>query len=89
LVAILDFKPVGTPVGSPQSNRMAESFVNTFRRDYQCRMDLRDVQTVLAQSPTAFEHFNNEHSHSTLKMKSPRKFRRLQIQIINKQENCG
>ena len=67
---------------------MAESFVNTFRRNYQSRMDLRDAQTVLAQLPAAFEHFNNEHPHSALKMKSPREFRRLQLQIINKQENC-
>jgi putative transposase len=30
----LGLKPVNTPVCSPQSNGMAESFVNTFRRDY-------------------------------------------------------
>jgi hypothetical protein len=28
---------------------MAESFVNTFKRDYVARMDLRHAQTVLAQ----------------------------------------
>ena len=36
----LGLTPVNTPVCSPQSNGMAESFVNTFRRDYVSRMDL-------------------------------------------------
>jgi putative transposase len=30
----LNIKPVATPVESPQSNGMAESFVKTFKRDY-------------------------------------------------------
>ena len=72
----LGLKPINTPVCSPQSNGMAESFVNTFRRDYLSRMDLSDAPTVLAQLPAAFEHFNEVHPHSSLKMKSPREFRR-------------
>lgn len=44
----LDLKLVNTPVRSPQSNSMAESFVNTFKRDYVSRMNLRDELTVLA-----------------------------------------
>ena len=72
----LGLKPINTPVCSPQSNGMAESFVNTFRRDYLNRMDLSDAPTVLAQLPAAFEHFNEVHPHSSLKMKSPREFRR-------------
>lgn len=70
--------PVNTPVCSPQSNGMAESFVNTFKRNYVARMDLRDAATVLAQLPAAFEHFNEVHPHSSLKMRSPREFRRDQ-----------
>ena len=72
----LGLKPINTPVCSPQSNGMAESFVNTFKRDYVARMDLRDALTVLAQLPAAFEHFNEVHPHSSLKMRSPREFRR-------------
>ena len=72
----LGLKPINTPVRSPQSNGMAESFVNTFRRDYLSRMDLSDAPTVLAQLPAAFEHFNEVHPHSSLRMKSPREFRR-------------
>lgn len=74
----LGLKPINTPVCSPQSNGMAESFVNTFKRDYMSRMDLRDAPTVLAQLPGAFEHFNEIHPHSSLKMMSPREFRRRQ-----------
>jgi putative transposase len=74
----LGLKPVNTPVCSPQSNGMAESFVNTFRRDYVSRMDLSDATTVMAQLPAAFEHFNEVHPHSALKMKSPREFRQHQ-----------
>ena len=74
----LGLTPVNTPVCSPQSNGMAESFVNTFKRDYVSRMDLRDAPTVMAQLPAAFEHFNEVHPHSSLKMRSPREFRRLQ-----------
>ena len=71
-------KPVTTPVCSPQSNGMAESFVNTFKRDYVSRMDLADARTVLDQLPAAFEHFNEAHPHSSLKMRSPREFRQHQ-----------
>ena len=76
----LGLTPINTPVCSPQSNGMAESFVNTFRRDYQIRMDLSDAPTVLAQLAAAFEHFNEVHPHSSLKMRSPREFRRHRVE---------
>ena len=38
LARALGLKPINTPVCSPQSNGMAESFVNTFKRDYVARM---------------------------------------------------
>ncbi len=74
----MGLRPVTTPVCSPQSNGMAESFVNTFKRDYVSRMDLSDATTVLSQLHDAFEHFNNVHPHSSLKMRSPREFRQHQ-----------
>jgi len=74
----LGLKPINTPVCRPQSNGMAESFVNTFKRDYVSRMDLSDARTVMAQLPAAFEHFNEVHPHSALKMRSPREFRQQQ-----------
>ena len=77
----LGLKPVNTPVCSPQSNGMAESFVNTFKRDYVSRMDLADAATVMEQLPAAFEHFNTVHPHSSLKMRSPREFRQHQQRV--------
>ena len=82
----LGLTPINAPLCSPQSNGMAESFVNTFRRDYLSRMDLTDAPTVLAQLPEAFEHFNEVHPHSSLKMKSPREFRRYRAR---QQEQFG
>ena len=46
---------VNTPVCSPQSNGMAESFVNTFKLDHVSLMDLRDVHTGKAGSTRAFK----------------------------------
>ena len=80
----LGLRPINTPVCSPQSNGMAESFVNTFRRDYESRMDLTDAPTVLTQLAAAFEHFNEVHPHSSLKMRSPREFRRQRIEQMRR-----
>ncbi len=74
----LGMQPINTPVCSPQSNGMAESFVNAFRRDYLGRMDLSDAGAVMAQLPAAFEHYNDVHPHSSLRMRSPRELRRHQ-----------
>ena len=63
-----------TPVRSPESNGMAEAFVNTFKRDY-VRIHARpDAATVLAQLPGWFEDYNERHPHKGLRMKSPREF---------------
>jgi transposase InsO family protein len=43
-------------------------------------MDLSNAATVMAQLPAAFEHFNEIHPHSSLKMRSPREFRRHQAE---------
>jgi putative transposase len=67
---------------------MVESFVNTFRRDYLSRMDLTDALTVLVQLPAAFEHFNEVHSHSSLRMRSPREFRRQHANQLRLQDQA-
>ena len=63
----LGLTPVNAPVCIPASKGMAESFVNTFRRDDESRMDRTDAPTVLAQLAAAFEHFNEVHPHSSLR----------------------
>ncbi len=43
-----------TPVCSPQSNGLAETFINTFKCDYVSRMDLSDTQTGSDARPLSF-----------------------------------
>ncbi|WP_422121727.1 IS3 family transposase [Pseudomonas chlororaphis] len=66
-----------TPVRSPQSNGMAESFVKTIKRDYVAHMPKPDRETALRNLAIAFEHYNEQHPHSALNYRSPREFRRL------------
>jgi putative transposase len=71
----IGLKPVTTPVRSPQSNGMAESFVKTMKRDYVSWMPKPDVRTALQNLAIAFDHYNESHPHSALKYHSPRQFR--------------
>lgn len=68
--------PLTTPVCSPQSNGMAESFVKTMKRDYVAFMPKPDAMTAVQNLALAFEHYNEKHPHSALKYRSPREFRR-------------
>ena len=77
----IGLKPVTTAIRSPQSNGMAEAFVKTFKRDYVASMDRSDALAVMRQLSAAFEHYNNVHPHSALKMLSPRMFRRHNAQL--------
>ena len=72
----IGLEPLTTAIRSPQSNGMAEAFVKTFKRDYVERMERCDAFTVMRQLRSAFEHYNEVHPHSALKMLSPRMFRR-------------
>ncbi len=75
----LNLRPCFTPVASPQSNGMAESFVKTFKRDYAGMNPLPDADTVLKAIHRWFEDYNENHPHSGLKWRSPRDFRRAQL----------
>lgn len=66
-----------TPVRSPESNGMAESFVKTLKRDYARVTILPDAATVLAKLPGWIEDYCEVHPHSGLKFRSPREFMRL------------
>ena len=70
----LGLLPRFTPVRSPESNGMAESFVKTFKRDYIRCNPRPDAAYVLAHLDAYFEDYNSSHPHSSLKMLSPREF---------------
>ncbi|EPI9436236.1 IS3 family transposase [Shigella flexneri] len=73
--ALLGFIVCTTPVRSPESNGMAESFVKTFKRDYVYVNDLPDAVTVMEKLTEWMEDYNNWHPHKGLKMQSPREYR--------------
>jgi len=74
----LGLVPCFTPVRSPESNGMAESFVKTFKRDYVYINDRPDAMTVLSRLDDWFEDYNEIHPHKGLRLKSPREFIRKQ-----------
>ncbi|HHX0887756.1 TPA: IS3 family transposase [Pseudomonas aeruginosa] len=73
----LKLEPLTTPICSPQSNGMAESFVKTMKNDYIAMMPKPDARTAIQHLAEAFEHYNEYRPHSALKYRSPREFRRL------------
>jgi transposase InsO family protein len=77
----LGLVPLTTPIESPQSNGMAEAFVNTLKRDYVSVNPTPDARTILASLPRWIEHYNELHPHSALKMCSPRMFRHEQALV--------
>jgi putative transposase len=71
----LGFKPVTTPAYSPESNGMAEAFVNTIKRDYVGGADLSDADTVIRQLPAWLNDYNRIAPHSALGGLSPWEYR--------------
>lgn len=70
----LGLEPRTTPLRSPQSNGMAESFVRTLKRDYARVSPLPDAATVIAALPIWVHHYNTVHPHKALGYRSPREF---------------
>ena len=64
-----------TPVRSPESNGMAESFMKTFKQDYVYISDLSDAVSVMGKLAKWMEDYNNLHPHKGLNMRSPREYR--------------
>lgn len=71
----LNLTPITTPPSSPQSNGMAEAFVNTLRRDYQAGANLSTAAHVLAQIPAWIADYNAVAPHSALGDQSPQQYR--------------
>jgi|GEM_PF-3288016 len=68
------------PCTTPVRIGMAEAFVKTFKRDYVAVNPTPDAETVMAQLPFWFEHYNNLHPHSALGYQSLREFINSQSQ---------
>ena len=73
----LGLVPITTPAYSPESNRLAEGFVHTFKRDYVNVHELRDAESVLAQLAAWIDDYNRLAPHSALAMRSPADYRAL------------
>ncbi len=74
----LGLLPCFTPVASPQSDGVSESFVRTFKRDYVRVKSLPSAANALGQIAGWFEDYNENHPHSGRRMASPRAFRSAQ-----------
>jgi putative transposase len=66
---------VTTPVASPQSNGMAESFVKTQNRDYAKFANRADSKIVMTQLKDWFDDYNSYHPRSALRYLPPTLFR--------------
>ena len=77
----LNLVPITTPAASPQSNGMAEAFVNTLRRDYIAGADLASAHVVLDQVPGWIADYNGVAPHSALGFRSPRQYRAEVLQV--------
>ena len=72
--AALNLVACFTPVRSPESNGICESFVKTLKRDYVRVNPCPSPQFVLHHLPAWLEDYNTIHPHSGLRMLSPREF---------------
>jgi putative transposase len=75
----LGLVPCFTPVHSPESSGMAESFVKSFKRDYVFLHARPDALSVLKQLAAWFDDYNEVRPHRGLRMCSPRQFIRTQL----------
>lgn len=76
----LGMLPCFTPVRSPESNGMAESFVKSSKRDYAFISQRPDAVSVLRQIAGWFQDYNEVHPHKGLRLLSPRQFIRRNLQ---------
>ncbi|WP_195759060.1 integrase core domain-containing protein [Pseudomonas syringae] len=61
-----------TPLRAPQSNRMAESFVKTIKRDCDAHTPTPGRETALRNLAIALEHYNEQNPLGALNYHSPR-----------------
>jgi transposase InsO family protein len=77
----LNLEPITTPRASPESNGMAEAFVNTLKRDYVSGADRSDAATVLDQVGAWIADSNALAPHSSLGFRSPQQYRTEVLEV--------
>ena len=71
----LNLVPITTPVASPESNGMAEAFVNTLKRDYVSGADRSSAEAILDAVPAWIADYNAVAPHSALGYQAPQQYR--------------
>lgn len=74
LASNMGLLPCQTPVYSPESNGMSESFVKRFKQDYVHVNELWRSEEVLSEIPNWLNDYNENHPHKGLGMLSPREY---------------
>jgi putative transposase len=74
--------PITTPPASPESNGMAEAFVNTLKRDYVSGAVRSDAATLIAQVAAWIADYNAIAPHSALGHRSPEQYRREVLELV-------
>jgi putative transposase len=72
--------PITTPAYSPQSNGMAEAFVNTLRRDSLAGADRGSAAAILAQLPAWIADYNGIAPHAALAYRAPLEYRQRRVE---------
>lgn len=78
----LNLEPITTPKASPESNGMAEAFVNTLKRDYVSGADRSDAEIVLDHVPRWIVDYNTIAPHSSLGYRSPHQYRTEVVAVV-------
>jgi transposase InsO family protein len=68
------FVVCNTPIRSPESNGIAESFFKTFKRDYVYQNVCESFEDIKSKIGGWVEDYNTKAPHSALGMLSPSKF---------------
>jgi transposase InsO family protein len=80
--ATYGLEPITTPKASPQSNGMAEAFVNTLKRDYVSGADRSEADGLLDQAALWIEDYNAIAPHSALGYRSAWQHRSEGVELV-------
>lgn len=67
---------------SPQSNGMAEAFVNTLKHDSVSEADRSSAAAILEQMPARIADYNAVAQHSALGFRAPQQYRAEVLDVV-------